>query len=212
MAIFRQYLNINPCIAILRGLDLKSAYQIAEAIYESGIRIFEIPLNRPNAIECIEKFVEMLPDDCFIGAGTVLTTEHVTKVSEVGGRFIISPNTSVAVIEQAIQLDLLPIPGIATVTEAFEAYQAGAKYMKLFPASTYGIKHLQALTSVLPTEVNIIPVGGVNADNLFQWLNGGAIGVGIGNDLYQSGDTTEQVKFKLAAISSALSNFNDRSH
>jgi len=208
----KEYLNIHPCIAILRGLELSQTYNIAEAIYESGIRIFEVPLNRPNAVECIKKLVEFLPADSFIGAGTVVTTEQVTKVSEIGGRFIISPNTSNAVIKQAIHLGLLPIPGVASVTEAYDAYQAGARYLKLFPANTYGIKHLQAITSVLPRDLEIIPVGGVNAENLLQWLKGGAIGVGIGNDLYQSGDTITQVKFKLAAISGALSNYNDRSH
>ncbi len=211
MTTFNECLNINPCVAILRGLDIASACEVGELIYQSGIRSIEVPLNRPNAIECITELVAFLPQDCFIGAGTVITAEQVKKVSSIGGRFIVSPNTSIPVIEQAMNFNLLPIPGVATVTEAYAAYQAGARYLKLFPASTYGVRHLQVLTSVLPNDVKIIPVGGVSVDNMLQWLIGGAAGVGIGNDLYECGNTTEQVKLKLAAISGALSNYNDRS-
>jgi len=104
MTMLKDYLNIHPCIAILRGIELSQTYNVAETLYESGIRVFKVPLNRPNAIECIEKLIEYLPNNCFIGAGTVVTTEQVTKVSEISGSFIISPNTSQAVIKQAIRL------------------------------------------------------------------------------------------------------------
>jgi len=104
MTMLKDYLNIHPCIAIVRGLELSQTYNFAETLYESGIRVFKVPLNRPNAIECIEKLIEYLPNNCFIGAGTVVTTVQVTKVSEIAGSFIISPNTSQAVIKQAIRL------------------------------------------------------------------------------------------------------------
>lgn len=212
MLSFGDCLNMNPCIAILRGLDIRNASDIGDLIYQSGIRCIEVPLNKPDAIECIEKLVEFLPEDCSIGAGTVVNREQVDAVATAGVNFIVAPNTSKLVIEKAISRNMVAIPGVGTVTEAYTACEAGAKYLKLFPAISYGITHLKAMVSVLPQGIQIIPVGGVHANNLADWLQVGATGIGIGNDLYQSGDSTVQVKSKLEAITSALSNYNERSH
>ena len=209
---FKECLKTNPCIAILRGLDINDACAIADLIYRSGIRIIEVPLNKPGAVECIVKLLDYLPQDCLIGAGTVVTEEQVKLVYDIGGSFIISPNTSKEIITLAISHHLLPIPGVASVTEACIAYEYGARYLKLFPASSYDVKHMNAIRSVMPDDVSFIPVGGVNASNMGQWLQAGALGVGLGNVLFQSGESLKQVELKLASVNSALANYNNKSH
>ncbi|MFX9184978.1 hypothetical protein ABTN69_19370, partial [Acinetobacter baumannii] len=80
--------------------------------------------------------------DCPIGAGTVLTTSQVEQTQAAGGRLVVAPNCDAEVIRCALRLGLQAIPGFATATEAFQAIQAGATQLKLFPASTYGPQHL----------------------------------------------------------------------
>jgi 2-dehydro-3-deoxyphosphogalactonate aldolase len=138
-----------------------------------------------------------------VGAGTVLSHAAVDEVSAAGAVFVVSPNTDVAVIARTIQLGLTPLPGFATPSEAFAAIGAGARLLKLFPASTYGPGHLKALTAVLPSDVRLYPVGGVGPDQMAGWLEAGAAGFGLGSDLYRRGqspeETVEKAKVCVAA-------------
>jgi 2-dehydro-3-deoxyphosphogalactonate aldolase len=193
-----------PCIAILRGLTPKKVNVVGHMLYKQGCRVAEVPLNKADAFVCIEKLMQTMPEDCLIGAGTVTNIGQVKKLSKLGVKLIITPNLDKAIIKCAIESGMTVVPGIATATEAFDAYNLGAKYLKLFPAVSYGVSHLKALLAVLPADVNIIPVGGVNGVNLTEWLNAGAIAVGLGNDLYQSGDEINQIEEKLAIINNAI--------
>jgi len=204
MVCLKQQLKHNPCIAILRGAQVYNVIDVAQLLYEQGVRVIEVPVNRENAIDCIVKLKREMPNDCLIGAGTVTTLEQLQKLDTLGVNFIVSPNMCQGIIKEAINKKMIIVPGVASATEAFSAVKAGARFLKLFPATTYGINHLKALLAVLPCDVSIIPVGGVNADNINQWLEGGAIGVGLGSDLYQSGDDIEQTMKKMAMITNAL--------
>ncbi len=84
-----------------------------------------------------------------------------------------------------LQLDMQVLPGVATATEAFNAIRAGAKRLKLFPASSYGPKHLQALRTVLPADAGMLAVGGVAAEHIADWLAAGAAGFGFGSELFR---------------------------
>ena len=197
-------LDRMPIVAILRGVEPDEVEAIAAALYEGGVRCIEVPLNSPSPLRSIELLASSLPDDCLVGAGTVIALEDVRRVRDAGGRLIVTPNTSPPVIELAITLDMQVVPGVATPTEAFAAVRSGANYLKLFPASTYGPGHMQAMQAVLPGKVRFLAVGGVGPDNFAEWIEAGAIGIGIGSQLFKAGDGVVDVEKKLVAIGNAM--------
>ena len=161
-------------------------------------------MNSPNPLVSISLMVNELPKDCLIGAGTVLSIEDVQRVYDVGGRLIVTPNTSPDVIKSALLLGMVALPGFSTPTEAFAAIQAGASFLKLFPATTYGTEHLASLLAVLPKDVAVLAVGGINAANICEWQSAGAAGFGISSDLYKAGDTIAAVSAKAESICALL--------
>jgi 2-dehydro-3-deoxyphosphogalactonate aldolase len=193
-----------PIVAILRGLKPEEALDHVEALYAAGVRIVEVPLNSPNPIDSIRRIVEAWGHKMVCGAGTVLTTERVGAVGEVGGRIIISPDTRPEVIRTALNQGLCPMPGFATATEAFHAYEAGARYLKLFPAATYGPGHVKALKAVLPADAKILAVGGAGPSNMAEWWDAGCRGFGLGSDLYKAGQPADVTGEKAKAAVQAF--------
>lgn len=174
-----------PLVAILRGLLPSRAVEVGETIAAAGIRSIEVPLNSPDPYASIRKLSELFGDRCLCGAGTVLDAADVSRTHDAGGRLIVAPNCDPDVIEAALKLDMIVMPGIATATEAFAAIRAGARHLKLFPAATYGSRHLKALRDVLPAHARVYPVGGVSAADIAQWLAAGAAGFGFGSDIFK---------------------------
>ena len=172
-------------VAILRGLVPERALDVAHVLYVAGFRAIEVPLNSPDPFASIAALAAALPPDCLVGAGTVLDAGDVRRTHTAGGRLVVAPNFDPTVIGAATQRAMQVLPGIATATEAFGALRAGATQLKLFPATTYGPRHLQALRTVLPPGTRILPVGGVAADPLADWLAAGAAGFGFGSELFR---------------------------
>jgi 2-dehydro-3-deoxyphosphogalactonate aldolase len=172
-------------VAILRGVGPAEVVGIADVLYAAGVRIIEIPLNSPTPFASISAVAASHGKDCLIGAGTVLNFDDARRAHDAGGQLIVAPNCDVAVIRGALQLGMLVMPGFATPTEAFTAIQAGATNLKLFPAVSYGPRHLQALRAVLPPGVRVFPVGGIGADDVPAWLAAGAAGFGFGSELFR---------------------------
>ena len=189
-----------PVVAILRGVRPEQVVAIGEALYKAGIGIIEVPLNSPEPMESIKSLADALGDRCVIGAGTVLTEADAEGVAAAGGQIAVSPNTDPAVITRSLALGMVPMPGWATVTEALIAYQAGARYLKLFPAATYGPEHVNGASAVLPTDCKVLAVGGVGANSAAAWLSAGVDGFGIGSELYKPGDSAEQVYQRAVAV------------
>src|SRR3954463_9838275 len=173
-------LTTLPLVAILRGLLPENALEVGNALVDVGIRCIEVPMNSPDPLSSIEKLATALGQTCLIGAGTVLRPEDVKAVHDAGGQLIISPNCNPLVIEAAVRLNLVSLPGIATPTEAFTAVAAGTRHIKLFPASSYGPRHVKAMKDVLPRDVRVYAVGGIGADDIATWLQAGAAGFGFG--------------------------------
>ena len=123
----------------------------------------------------------------------MLTPDQVRAVQQVGGRLIISPNSNLSVIAQSAQAGLVSMPGYFTPTEAFAAVQAGASALKLFPAEAATPAVLKAQRAVLPKDLPILVVGGINPDNMAPWVAAGANGFGLGSALYKPGATAAQV-------------------
>jgi len=180
-------------IAIIRGVRPEEALAVADALYAAGVRVVEVPLNSPNPFESIRLLARDYHGRLFCGGGTILSVADVERVAAAGGRLMVSPNTDANVIRQAVVLGMVPFPGFATATEAFAAIEAGARHLKLFPASTYGSGHLKALKAVLPTDVIVAPVGGVGAAEMAQWRAAGAGCFGIGSEMYKPGMAPEEV-------------------
>lgn len=177
-------------IAILRGLQPAMAVEVGAVLLDSGIRIIEVPLNSPQPLLSIERLAAQFGEQAVIGAGTVLTAAQVRDVAAAGGRLIVSPNMDPAVVERTLQEGLQPLPGVMTATEAFAALAAGAKHLKVFPASSVGPAHLRALREVLPRDTGLWAVGGASAANLGDWLAAGAAGIGVGGALFTPGTST----------------------
>ena len=190
-------------IAILRGVTLDEVAGVGDALYGAGIRIVEVPLNSPQPLDSIARLAT-LAERMVTGAGTVIRVTDVDTVVAAGGRIIVSPNMDAAVIGRALALGAVPLPGVATASEAFAALAAGADVLKLFPAATYGPAHLKALGAVLPAGVTIVPVGGVGPAQMAEWWAAGARGFGLGSDLYRPGMSAADVGARAAQAVAAL--------
>jgi len=189
-------LKVCPVVAILRGVRPDEALDHASALVEAGLRAIEIPLNSSDAFASVARLAAAFAGDCICGAGTVLTAAEVEQVAAAGGRLIVSPNMSPAVIVRAIELGLTPVPGFATATEAFAAIDAGARHLKLFPARSYGPEHLRQLRAVLPADVAVLAVGGVGPADMAAWRAAGVSGFGLGSELYRRGQPPEETAAK----------------
>ncbi|MFV0449089.1 MAG: 2-dehydro-3-deoxy-6-phosphogalactonate aldolase [Vibrio sp.] len=201
---FEGYLKQCPIIAILRGLTPDNCIEIGEVLYENGVRIMEVPLNSPSPFESIRKMVKHFQGKALIGAGTVLVPEDVEKLSQVGGRIVISPNFNPDVGMKAKQLNMLWLPGVMTPTEGFTALSKGADGLKLFPSEMITPTVLKAWISVFSARTNLIPVGGVGADNAKMYMEIGACGLGIGGSIYKPADTVSTVHAKVSNIIKSL--------
>jgi 2-dehydro-3-deoxyphosphogalactonate aldolase len=181
-------------VAILRGITAPEVVAVGNALAEEGFPAIEIPLNSPDPYRSIELLAAAVGDVCAVGAGTVLSVDDVIRSDAAGARIIVAPNTDAQVISSAVSRNLRPYPGVATVTEAFQAVNAGARSLKLFPSDAVGIAGMKAWQSVLPPDVELLPVGGVDTSNLAAWALAGAGGAGLGTSLYRPGDSAERVR------------------
>jgi len=180
-------------IAILRGITLDEVAGVGDALYEAGIRIVEVPLNSPEPLRSITALAARFQGRMIVGAGTVLDTASVDRVSSAGGQISVSPDCNPAVIARAIERGLVPLPGVFTPTEAFTAVRAGARHLKLFPAEAASPVTLKAWKAVLPREVRVYAVGGVTPANMKAWADAGCSGFGIGSNIYKPGMSAEDV-------------------
>ena len=196
-------LAASPVVAILRGIRPDEALAHVEALFAADVRGVEVPLNSADALESIRRIAGIYGARMAVGAGTVLSPKMVEAVADAGGRIIVSPNTNLGVIARAVTLGLDPAPGFATATEAFAAYEAGARHLKLFPALTYGPAHLKQLKAVLPTDAVVWAVGGVGPNNMAEWWAAGARAFGIGGELYRPGQSPAETAVKAAPIVAA---------
>lgn len=202
--ILAEWLRICPVIAILRGIEPEEAEPICAALGEEGIAIVEVPLNSPNALESVALLSRAFGNRMLIGAGTVTRASDVEEVSARGGQLIVTPNANRAVVRRSKEIGLQVTPGFFTPTEAFELLEAGADAIKMFPSEVLGISMLNALRAVLPKSAGVIPVGGVNAGNISEWLAAGAVGVGVGTSIYRPGDDAAMVRFKARELLAAI--------
>jgi len=189
-----------PLVAILRGITPDDTLAHVGALVEAGFDAIEVPLNSPRWEDSIARAQQAFGAQAWIGGGTVLREQQVDALVEIGARFIVTPNTRPALIRHAVDRGLQVMAGFATASEAFDAIDAGAQMLKLFPAATYGPGHVRALRSVLPRELPLYVVGGVTPDSLASYLAAGAVGAGIGGDLYQPAQPLQRTRKQAQAF------------
>jgi 2-dehydro-3-deoxyphosphogalactonate aldolase len=190
-------------IAILRGVIPDEVIGVGEVLYQSGIRIVEVPLNSPDPFNSITKLADHFEHRMVVGAGTVLSVQDVNMLKDTGGTISVSPDCNPATISHAIHLGLDPLPGVFTPTEAFSAIRAGAQHLKLFPAEVASPQTVKAWRAVLPKYIQIHAVGGVTTSNMAEWLACGVSGFGIGSSIYKQGMTLSAVADSASALVTA---------
>ena len=186
--LLQRYLDVCPLIALTTALP-----RIV------SIRIVEVPLNSPEPLQSIERLAARFGERMLVGAGTVLKAASVAEVKKAGGRLIVAPNTNTKVIDAAAGAGLVSCPGYFTPSEAFEALEAGATALKLFPAEAASPAVLKAQLAVIPRGVPMIVVGGVRPDNMKPWVEAGAAGFGLGSGLYKPGQSASETLEKARA-------------
>jgi len=191
-----------PLVAILRGITPVEAPAVGQRLVDQGFAIIEVPLNSPQPLESIARLAGDHPQH-LVGAGTVGSAAQVREVRAAGGRLIVSPHWDRAVMEASLQEGMVCMPGVATPTEAWAAWQAGAHALKLFPAEMITPPVLKALRAVLPPELPLLPVGGISSANMAAYWQAGASGFGIGSALYAPGRSAEAVAQAAAEFKAA---------
>ncbi len=175
-------------IGIVRGVGPETALPVAEALYRGGIRLMELPFDqsRPETWDATARAVSLIAEAyegrLLVGAGTVTSPELVDLTAKAGGEFIVSPDTDADVIQRTRELGLVSIPGALTATEVRAAWDAGADFVKVFPAGTMGPGYIRAL-KVPFSHIRMLAVAGMTADTLQAFLDAGACGVGISGNL-----------------------------
>lgn len=175
-------------IVIVRGVERELLIPLAEAMYEGGIRLLEITFDASGKTsdEQTAANISMLKshfgDRMHIGAGTVLNTKQVALVAKAGGEFIISPNVKREVIEKSVELGLVSMPGALTPSEIVDAYDFGADFVKLFPITSLGVSYVKAVSAPL-SHIPMLAVGGVDLDNMSDYLGAGVCGFGLGSNI-----------------------------
>jgi 2-dehydro-3-deoxyphosphogluconate aldolase / (4S)-4-hydroxy-2-oxoglutarate aldolase len=169
-------------IAVLRGIDSERMLPIAQALYEGGIKAVEVTLNHPDSIKSIALLDNEFGKDLLIGAGTVLNPDAARAAVSAGATFIISPSLNLKTIETTKRLGVVSIPGAYTPTEIVTAYENGADFVKVFPATALGPSFLKDMKGPLP-HIPLIPTGGIHVGNAFEFLQAGAVAIGVGSSL-----------------------------
>ena len=178
-------------IAIIRRLYGDTLIRLAEALNEGGIKVIEVTFDQADP-ECLSKTSEAISrlsrtfgDSMLYGAGTVLNTEQVETARQAGARYIVSPNVSPEVIRLTKSLGLISIPGAMTPSEILHAHDCGADYVKIFPAGELGLPYIKAVRAPI-SHVKFVAAGGVNEQNLGDFLNAGYTAAAVSGRLTDS--------------------------
>lgn len=176
-------LKLYRAIAVVRASDPKVASQMAQSMIEAGMKLIEITWNSGDAAKLIQNLRQTFPD-CIIGTGTILSQEALREAIEAGAQFAFSPHTDVALIQMANDHSVPMVPGALSPTEIVTAWQAGAACVKVFPITTMGgVSYLRGLRGPLG-HIPLIPTGGITIHNAREFLDAGAIAVGLSSHLF----------------------------
>ena len=170
-------------IPVVRATSADEAMRAVDAIREGGISILEITMTVPGAIDVIAKVTERFGNDALVGAGTVLDPATAKACVDSGAQFVVSPALNLETIACCRELGVAVMPGALTPTEVVQAWNAGADFVKVFPAGAVGgASYLKALKAPLP-QIELVPTGGVSLKTAADFIKAGAAALGVGADL-----------------------------
>lgn len=175
-------------IAIIRGFAPDVCLHLAEAFAKGGIAFVEVTFNQKSpetwkdTAAAIKAISDRFKGDVRVGAGTVLSLEQLDLCEQAGGEYMIAPNVNEALIRECVGRGLVAMPGAMTPSEAVSAHEAGADFVKIFPAGSLGSGHVKALAAPL-SHIRFLAVGGVSASNAAEFMAAGCVGVGVGGNL-----------------------------
>ena len=167
-------------IAIIRLSSSAYVFEFAKALQKGGIRAVEISMGTPNALEEINKLSQI--EGVIPGVGSVIDAKTAQSAIEAGAQFVVTPVSKPEVIRMAHQYDKPILSGAMTPSEILQAYEWGADVVKLFPAANFGLSYFKALKAPMPN-LPIMPTGGVTVENAAEWLENGAVCLGVGSSL-----------------------------
>lgn len=189
-------------VAVIRGSSYEEGLQISKACIDGGIGAIEMAYTNAAASTIITALNEEYEDDptVCIGAGTVLDAPTARMAILAGAKYIVSPSFDHDTAVVCNRYGVPYIPGCMTITEIVKAMEAGSEIVKLFPGSAFGTKYISAVRSPLP-QVSLMVTGGVNLDNVQDWLKAGVDAVGVGGELNKLGaqGRFEEIKTTAAA-------------
>mgnify|MGYP000846133573 CR=1 FL=1 len=184
MTKFVDELRAARVLGILRGCPDAALEAVAEAVRLAGLRFLEVTMNTPGACAQIERFARLLEGTCQVGAGTVLTADEARRATDSGASFLVSPCLSAPVQEFADKCGIPTLPGALTPTEIWNAHQAGAAMVKVFPArSVGGPSYFRGLRGPYAT-IPLLACGGVSAGNAEEFIAAGADALAFGGSVF----------------------------
>lgn len=171
-------------VAVLRAPTSESCLLAVEALVRGGVTGIEVTYSTPGTADVIRIIRERHGQDVLLGAGTVTTRAQAAEAVDAGAAFLVSPGTTPDLAKAMAETGALFMLGALTPSEVMTATGLGANVVKLFPASLGGPSLLKALRGPFPN-VPLMPTGGVNVENIGQWVSAGAVAVGAGSELCQ---------------------------
>jgi 2-dehydro-3-deoxyphosphogluconate aldolase/(4S)-4-hydroxy-2-oxoglutarate aldolase len=174
---------LNPgVIAVIRADNSDQLLDAARAMAEGGVIAMEVTMTTPNAIDVIKAVTKELGDKILMGVGTVLDDVTARLAMLAGAEYVVTPVMRPDVIAMCRRYSKPIVCGAVTPTEALAAHEAGADFVKLFPADTLGPAYIKALKAPLP-QLQIIPTGGVTTKTAGDFIRAGCAAVAAGSSL-----------------------------
>lgn len=183
MSFSQKIFDQMPIVGILRGFSEEEILKSLEIYKAAGLTTAEITMNTPNAKLLIQKATKQFAGQLNIGAGTVCTMSDLEDALQGGAEFIVTPVLDENVIRACVKAKVPIFPGAYTPSEIYKAWSLGASMVKVFPANLLGPKYIKAILAPLD-DLKLIPTGGVNFDNIGDYLKAGAKGFGMGSLLF----------------------------
>lgn len=172
-----------PIVGIIRGLDLVTISEILPRYVSSGLTTIEITMNTEAAEDIISYAKSNFGESLNVGAGTVCTVDELNKALDAGASFIVTPILNIDVVTLCADAGIPIFPGAFTPTEIYNAWNAGASMVKVYPATSLGVDYIRDVKAPL-NKIKLLPTGGVSKSNIKDFLAAGASGVGIGSQLF----------------------------
>ncbi|MFD7036443.1 bifunctional 2-keto-4-hydroxyglutarate aldolase/2-keto-3-deoxy-6-phosphogluconate aldolase [Mammaliicoccus sciuri] len=200
-------LHENYLVAVVRGNDEDETKKIVDEIIKGGFKNIEITFTVPNAEEVINQVHKQYGDDIVLGAGTVLDAATAQIAINKGAQYIVSPHLDTNISKLCNIYSIPYLPGCSSATEIIEALRYGSDLIKLFPGGQLGAGFIKDIKSPVPN-VELMPSGGVNLDNVSDWIEKGSFAVGIGGDLTKefTGNNYEVISEKTQKYVEAVRN------